>query len=80
MSERILFALALMFVLTVTVWTGYAQKEKPATTRYEYQVIDNPIHSRGMEYGVNKLNELGFQGWEIVGFRDSFIYLKRARR
>ena len=80
MKKKILSALALVAVLTVAVWTGYGQKEKPVITRYEYQVIENPIHSRGMEYGVNNINELGAQGWDIVGFSNNLIYLKRTKR
>jgi hypothetical protein len=79
MKQRVLFALALTSVLTVVVWTGYGQKEKRLFASYEYQVIEDPIQSRGMDYGIQKLNELGAQGWEIVGFSHSLIYLKRAK-
>lgn len=63
------------FYLTVSLLIAV-----PVMTRYEYQVIGDPIQARGMDYGVNKINELGAEGWEIVGFRNNFVYLKRTLR
>ena len=39
--------------------------------QYEYKVI-SPLINR-----EDKLNELGFEGWELVAVSDIYMYLKR---
>ena len=39
--------------------------------QYEYTVI-SPLIKR-----EDKLNELGFEGWELVAVSDIYLYLKR---
>jgi len=79
MKKRILLALAVVTLVTVGTW-GYGQKDKSSNASYEYQVIDDPIQTMSWDDGTNKLNQLGAQGWEIVGIARDRVYLKRTKR
>jgi hypothetical protein len=71
-------------VIVLGGWSGYAQQQSSAKTRWDYLVL------QGVEITVSeqRLNELGAQGWELVsvtftcqGDRACYTagYLKRAR-
>ena len=79
MKNRILLGLSVVILLTVGVW-GYGQKDKLSYASYEYQVIPDPIESMSWDDGTKKLNELGTQGWEIVGINRDRVYLRRTKR
>jgi len=85
MKNRVLLGVAIIALLSIGAWTGYGQKDKRSSVAYEYMVIPDPTETRGMDDGLNKLNELGAQGWELVGVSRGqnlppMIYLKRTKR
>ena len=85
MRRKITIALLIAASLSVLAWKGYGQTDKPRSVSYEYQVIADPTASQGQDQGLNKLNLLGAQGWEITGVvqhgeNPTTLYLKRARR
>ena len=85
MRKRITIALLIAVSLSVLAWNGYGQTDKARSVSYEYQVIADPTASQGQDQGLNKLNLLGAQGWEITGVvqhgeNPPTLYLKRARR
>lgn len=59
--------------------SGHGQTQKPKPVVWEYTVTGL---SRSY-YGDKELNELGAQGWELVGVsgaeRPTVFYLKRAK-
>lgn len=80
MTHKILLAFAIITLLTAGVWTGYGQKERASNGSFEYQVIADPTQTRALDDGINQLNQLGAQGWEIVGLAHGNLYLKRTKR
>ena len=85
MKGKLTIALLVAALLSIAAWSGYGQTGKQKTVTYEYAVIDDPTEVAGnRDVGVKKLNELGAQGWEIVGVTirspDSYtrLYLKRT--
>jgi hypothetical protein len=85
MKNKLLLGLAIIALLSIGAWTGYAQRDKPSGVSYEYQVLPDPTETGSMDDGIKKLNELGAQGWELVGVSRGqnltpMIYLKRTKR
>jgi predicted negative regulator of RcsB-dependent stress response len=80
MKHKMLLASAIVALLTAGVWTGYGQKERAWNASFEYQVIADPTQARALDDGINQLNQLGAQGWEIVGLAHGNVYLKRTKR
>lgn len=73
---------ALVFLIT---WNGQSQTTDRKHVIYQYQVIYDPTETSGQDEGLKKLNELGGQGWEIVGTSQAAnahprLYLKRTIR
>lgn len=76
--RRLLSAAALtLLILCAAGWTGYSQGKKDNREIWEYKAVgfSNP------EDGG--LNELGKQGWELVGVSEvkgmNFYFLKRRQ-
>lgn len=84
MKSKLTIALLIAGLLSIGAWRGYAQTGKEKNVTYEYEVIDDPTDRLIHDVGVKKLNELGAQGWEIVGVSNrapesnTRLYLKRA--
>lgn len=85
MAKRMLLGVAVAVLLCVAGWTSYAQRNSPSKVSYEYQVIFDPTDTRGWDEGVKKLDELGAQGWELVGVSyvqgqsGSRLYFRRVK-
>lgn len=88
MKVKTLLIFAALILVCVVGWTGQAQRNKPAATTWEYQVILDPAFqsfaSTGeFAKGIKEMNEIGAQGWEIVGVTNTengvMLYLKRAK-
>ena len=77
---------AILVMATLFCWTVYAQKNQPAKTAWEYNVVstitgDNP----------SRLTEFGNDGWELTSVRTEeqmvgnyrqtriYYYLKRSK-
>jgi hypothetical protein len=67
MRKKMLLGMAVAVLLCVVGWTSYAQRSNPSKVSYEYQVMADPTEIMNFDEGVKKLNELGAQGWELVG-------------
>ena len=80
MKNKIILGLTIIMLLAIGAWTAYGQKTKSSVISYEYAVLYDPTESMSMDDGINKLNELGAHGWEIVGIDRGKMYLKRTRR
>ena len=88
MKNKVALIVAIIALLSIGAWTGYAQKEKPSNISYEYQILPNFTAAYGMDDGIKKLNELGAQGWELVGTSyngngsnpPTTLYFKRTKR
>ncbi|HEX3559178.1 MAG TPA: DUF4177 domain-containing protein [Pyrinomonadaceae bacterium] len=66
-AKRFLLAVVVAALLLCAVgWTGYAQRAKTKRTAWEYKVVSFSNQSVDRE-SLNTLNELGAQGWELVG-------------
>ncbi len=88
------YVISVVIVLScVAVWNVYGQKRSsPANVTYEYLVVYDPTLTGAMDVGAKKMNELGIQGWELVGVsnesvRDELgnpptakLFFKRARK
>jgi hypothetical protein len=61
MKNKVVLAFAIIALLSIGAWTGYAQKDKRSRVGYEYWVIADPTETSGMDDGINKLNQLGAQ-------------------
>jgi hypothetical protein len=59
MKNKVVLAFAIIALLSIGAWTGYAQKDKRSRVGYEYWVIADPTETSGMDDGINKLNQLG---------------------
>jgi hypothetical protein len=85
MRSKLTVMLLVVALVSLIAWNGHGKTETPGSAMYEYQVIYDPTETNGQEEGVKKLNELGRQGWEIVGTSkagNSYprLYLKRTIR
>lgn len=85
MKSKLAIALLIAALLSIGAWSSYGQTGKERAVTYEYSVIDDPSETGGnRDAGIKKLNELGAQGWEIVGVTirspDSYtrLYLRRT--
>jgi hypothetical protein len=59
---------AVVVLFCIVGWTVYGQKKSSASNvTYEYMVIYDPTLTGAMDVGAKKINELGAQGWELVG-------------
>jgi predicted negative regulator of RcsB-dependent stress response len=67
MKKKLLPGLVLITLLGVAGWTSYGQRSTQPQVNYEYQVIYDPTETGSMDEGIKKLNEIGAQGWELVG-------------
>ena len=84
MRKKVTIALLIVASLSVLAWNSHSQTEKARSVSYEYQVIPDPTASQGQDQGLNTLNLLGAQGWEITGVvqrgeNPPTLYLKRTR-
>jgi hypothetical protein len=87
MKNKLTIALLIAGVLSIGAWRGQGQRDKPRNVSYEYQVISDPTAAYGLEQGLQKLNELGSEGWEITGAvqhgdnaNAPILYLKRLKK
>jgi hypothetical protein len=64
--------------LTLTV-TGLAQKKNAAVPQWEYAYLQVCL-TANLPNGKSRLEEMGDQGWELVGISDSTCYFKRPKR
>ena len=85
MKTKILVTLMVVALISVTAWKSQGQPNEAASTCYEYQVLDDPTETGPMDDGVKKLNDLGAQGWELVGVsrgpsKPTKLYLKRIKK
>ena len=85
MRSKLTITLLVVAFVSLIAWNGYGKTDNPGNVIYEYQVIYDPTETSGQEEGVKKLNELGRQGWEIVGTSKAAnahprLYLKRTVR
>ena len=60
----LLIALAVAALCCVVGWTGYAQRAGAARVAWEYRVVSLNDDAKL----TSKLNELGSDGWELIGF------------
>jgi hypothetical protein len=84
-KSKLAIALLIAGLLSIGAWSGYGQTGKEKNVTYQYLVIDDPTEtSSSHDVGVQKLNDFGAQGWEIVGVSirnpNSYthLYLKRT--
>jgi hypothetical protein len=75
MKKRVSLLIAFVILLCLVGWTSYGQQGK-SQTLWEYKVIGH-----GTATGEQELNELGAQGWELVGIANDGLrfYLKRKK-
>jgi hypothetical protein len=83
MKSKLAIALLITGLLSIGAWSSYGQASKATKVRYEYAVIEDPTTVLTHDEGLQKLNDLGAHGWEIVGVSalpNSYprIYLKRT--
>ncbi len=85
MRSKLTITLLIVALVSVVAWNVQSQTNKPGNVMYRYQVIYDPTETSGQDEGLKKLNELGAQGWEIVGASQAAnahprLYLKRTIR
>ena len=85
MRNKLTITLLMVVLVSFIAWNGHGQTDNTGKVTYEYQVIYDPTETSGQEEGLKKLNELGRQGWEIVGTSKAAnahprLYLKRTIR
>ena len=84
---------SVVILFCILGWTVYGQKSARTTdATYEYMVIYDPTLTGAMDAGAKKINELGGQGWELVGVSNERVadelgnapaaklFFKRARK
>lgn len=87
MKQKLSVALGAVFLICFIGWTGYSQRTQTARNSWEYLLIQDDRYHQ--DESIRKINELGTQGWELVGVSDetvnegnqtfSRLYFKRAR-
>jgi len=87
MKKSIFLGLVLIALLCIVGWTSYGQRGTQSPATYEYQVLYDPTETGSMDEGIKKLNELGAQGWDLVGINyekgitaPAKLYFKRLKR
>lgn len=65
-KRLLLAAVAAALLLCAAGWSAYAQRSRAKRTTWEYKAIGFSNQSADKE-SLDKLNELGTQGWELVG-------------
>lgn len=85
MKSKVSVGFLVIALLSVGAWSGQGQTDKARSVSFEYQVIADPTAMQGQDEGLKKLNQLGFQGWEITGVvqqgeKPPTLYLKRIKR
>lgn len=85
MRNKLTITLLIVALVSLVAWNGQSQPGKPKNVVYQYDVIYDPTETSGQDEGLKKLNELGAQGWEIVGASQAAnahprLYLKRTVR
>lgn len=69
-------------LLSLAVWSNHGKAASEKVTTYEYQVISSSATAPDSQ----QLNNLGAQGWELVGVTATensgqiILYLKRTRK
>lgn len=93
MNKRIYLSLAMIAMLCLVGWNGFAQKSNAAAARqtWEYKVVTAYGTTDVSPANTNKLNEMGAEGWELVSIlseesarsgatlRRAEFYFKRAK-
>jgi hypothetical protein len=86
MRSKLVIAFLIVGLLFVSAWRGQGYTGKVESVSYEYLVLPDPTESSDSAQGLQKLNELGAQGWELAGisktggYGSARLYFKRARR
>ena len=86
MKSKLAIAFLIVGLLFAGAWRGQGQTEKVESVTYEYLVLADPTESSESNQGLKKLNDLGAQGWELVGVSKSGgwgsarLYFKRAKK
>ena len=85
MTSKLSVLLLVIALLSIGAWNGQGQTDKGRSVSYEYQVIADLTGWQGQDEGLVKLNQLGYQGWEITGVvqhgeNPPKLYLKRIKR
>lgn len=85
MRSKLTITLLIVVLISLIALNGQSQTDQPRNIMYQYQVIYDPTETSGQDEGLKKLNELGRQGWEIVGTSKAAnahprLYLKRTIR
>jgi len=86
MKSKLAIAFLIVGLLFAGAWRGQGQTEKVESVTYEYLVLPDPTESSESNQGLKKLNDLGAQGWELVGVSKSGgwgsarLYFKRAKK
>jgi hypothetical protein len=89
MIKKAISVCALVVLLGLVV-DGYGRRTQPVTNSWEYLVIsDETRYSDKAKDGLQKLNDLGKDGWELVGISDQVtsdalgsqarLFFKRAK-
>lgn len=83
MKSKLTVILLAVALLSLVAWSANGQREKKIS--YEYRVIEDPTAAFSQDEGLDKLNHLGAQGWEITGVVQHGqdlpkLYLKRVRQ
>jgi hypothetical protein len=68
MRQKLFLIVAAVLVIGVISWSGFSQRSQTSKNSWEYLVISDPGLS---PEGKRTLNELGAQGWDLVGVSDS---------
>ncbi len=86
MRSKLVIAFLIVGLLFVGAWKGQGHTGKVESISYEYLVLPDPTESSDSTQGLQKLNELGAQGWELAGvsktggYGSARLYFKRARK
>ena len=78
---RVLLMIAALVCLSV--WTGYAQAQRPGPARpaWEYRIVEmKTVESYTAVADIQQLlNQAGADGWELIRVSEQRYYFKRAR-
>jgi len=86
MKSKFAIAFLIVGLLFAGAWKGQGRTEKVETVTYEYLVLADPTESSESNHGLQKLNDLGAQGWELVdvsksgGWGSARLYFKRVKK